>query len=387
MRALALVLVLAFAPVVAAAWEWNIPSWLPPPTVPEDNPMSTAKVDLGRHLFYDARLSVDGTVACASCHSQALAFTDGRATSPGVYELEGHRNAMALGNVAYMPTLTWANPLLEQLEIQALVPLFGEAPVEMGMGGHETELMARLAADPYYPAAFAAAFPERAGEISLFTLTRALAAFQRTLITADSDYDRYKHGGEPDALSSAARRGEDLFFSHRLECYHCHQGFNFSDNLQTSRSAFPETAFHNTGLYNLSTAGAYPPGGEGLATHTARPADVGRFRTPSLRNVALTAPYMHDGSIATLEEVIRHYAAGGRTIDRGPHAGIGAANPNKDPLVVGFTISDLEIADLIAFMESLTDERFMSDPSFADPWPPEHPATIDRSMPELSGDQ
>ncbi|MEM1316512.1 MAG: di-heme enzyme, partial [Pseudomonadota bacterium] len=111
------------------------------------------------------------------------------------------------------------------------------------------------------------------------------------------------------------------------------------------------------------------------------PSDMGRFRTPSLRNVALTAPYMHDGSVATLEEAIRHYAAGGRTLPEGPRAGVGAENPFKDPLMVGFEISDAELADLVAFLESLTDQDFLTDPAFADPWPDGHPATANKLMP------
>ncbi|MGF1660653.1 MAG: MbnH family di-heme enzyme [Rubrimonas sp.] len=366
----------------AQEWEWDIPAWLPPPAAPADNTMTAEKVELGRRLFYDARLSVDGTVACASCHLQARGFADGRPTAEGVHGAQGRRNAMALGNVAYMPALTWANPLLTSLEVHALIPLFGEEPVEMGLAGREAELFARLGADPWYTEAFPAAFPDRPEGPSLYTITRALAAFQRTLITADSPYDRWKYGGDETAASDAAKRGEELFFSHRFECYHCHAGFNFSDNVLTARSAYPETAFHNTGLYDVGGTGAYPPGGEGLATHTLRPADTGRFRTPSLRNVAVSFPYMHDGSVATLEDAIRHYAAGGRTIVDGPNAGVGAANHWKDPLIVGFDIAEEEVADLIAFLESLTDPAFLANPAFADPWPPGHPASATRRMPD-----
>jgi cytochrome c peroxidase len=365
----------------AQAWEWDIPAWLPPPAVPDDNPMTAEKVELGRRLFYDARLSIDATVACASCHAQEHAFSDGRTVAEGVHGIRGRRNAQSLGNVGYMPELTWANPHAVSLEVHALIPLFGEEPVEMGMAGREAMLFARIAGDAWYAAAFPRAFPGRPDPVSLHTITRALAAFQRTLITADSAYDRWKYGGDGNAVSEAARRGEALFFSHRFECYHCHQGFNFSDNLRTARSAFAETAYHNTGLFNVGGTGAYPPGGEGLATHTLRPSDMGRFRTPSLRNVALTAPYMHDGSVATLEDAIRHYAAGGRTIAHGAHAGVGADSPWKDPLIVGFAVSPDEIADLVAFLDSLTDRSFITNRAFADPWPTGHPASATRRMP------
>ncbi|MEM8853034.1 MAG: MbnH family di-heme enzyme [Pseudomonadota bacterium] len=365
-----------------SAFSFDIPAWLPPPAVPDDNPMSTAKVLLGRHLFYDGRLSRDGTMACSSCHEQSAGFTDGRPKAVGIDANVTHRNAMGLANVGYMPVLTWANPHMTSLEFQALVPLFGENPVEMGSAGREAEIFARLAEDPVYKTLFAAAFPERTGEkgpeISLFTITRALGAFQRTLISADSPYDRFKHGGEVDALSASAKRGEDLFFSHRFECYHCHQGFNFSDSLKTARSAFAETAFHNTGLYNVDGRGAYPAHSKGLAEFSGRSADEGAFRTPSLRNVAVTAPYFHDGSADSLDDVLSHYGAAGRTLEDGPHKGVGAHNPHKSALVVGFELTDEERADLKAFLESLTDETFLTNPRFADPWPSGHPARVDR---------
>ncbi|MEM1313232.1 MAG: MbnH family di-heme enzyme, partial [Pseudomonadota bacterium] len=306
----------AARPAILDAFRWPMPAWMPPPPVPEDVEMTPELVELGRRLFYDARLSADGRIACASCHQQELAFADGRQVSVGAHGAVGHRNSPSLANVGYMPTLTWANPHFTTLEFQVLTPLFGTEPVEMGLAGQEAALFERLAADPYYADAFPAAFPDRPTP-DLYTITRALGAFQRTLISLNSPYDRAAYYGEREAMSKAARRGQALFFDHRLECYHCHAGALFSDNLQTARTPFPENAFHNTGLYNLDGAGAYPPGGLGLYEFTGTPSDMGRFRTPSLRNVALTAPYMHDGSVATLEEAIRHYAAGGRTLPEG----------------------------------------------------------------------
>ena len=359
-------------------WRWALPAWLPPPVVPADNPMSVEKVELGRMLFYDARLSADGTVACSTCHLQRLAFTDGVAHPRGVTGEVHPRSSMMLANVGYLPALTWANPLLRRLEHQALLPLFGESPVEMGMAGREGALFARLAADPLYPPLFAASFPERGGAIDLATITRALAAFQRTLVSADAPYDRYRHGGQRDAIPESARRGEALFFSERLECFHCHGGPHFTDSVVHQRKPLAEYGFHNTGLYNLGPNGAYPPGGEGLIEHTGEPADMGRFRAPSLRNVAVTAPYMHDGSIATLREAIAHYAAGGRRIADGPHAGDGSRNPWRSPFLPGFRLTEAETTDLLAFLESLTDQGFLANPAFADPWPPGHPARAAR---------
>lgn len=355
MRAVALAAVLSGAASAGLAYDWAIPDWLPPPPVPGDVTMSDALVDLGRHLFYDQRLSVDGTMSCASCHEQARAFTDGRAVSVGVTGQSGGFNAPSLANVGYLPTLTWANPMVDSLEFHALIPLFGEDPVEMGNAGQETALFARLMEDALYQDAFASAFPDRP-QADLFTITRALGAFQRTLISVGSPYDAFVYGGDRTAMSDAAIRGMDLFFDHRLECYHCHLGLNFTNNLVTSRSAMPETGFHNTGL------GA----SVGIEEFTLSPRDRGRVRTPSLRNVAVTAPYMHDGRFQTLEQVIRHYAAGGEA------ARLGTPDPLRDPLIIGFQISDAEIADLTAFLQSLTDEDFLADPAFANPWPEGH---------------
>ena len=357
---------------------WQLPAWLPRPAVPEDNPMNAAKVTLGRHLFFDARLSADGSTACSTCHDPALAFNDGRPFSDGVGGARGHRNAQGLANVGYSPRLTWASPVLASLEAHALIPLFGDAPVEMGNVGQEQALFERLRADARYRDLFDAAFAERGGEVSLFTLTRALAAFQRTLVSADSAYDRYQYGGDADALSASARRGEELFFSEKAECYHCHQGFNFTDTFATARSGFAESAFHNTGLYDVDGQGSYPAIDQGLYQVSAEPRDRGRFRTPSLRNLAWSAPYFHDGSAASLDEVLEHYAAGGRLTVDGPDAGDGSRNPLKNPLVLGIRFTGTERADLLAFLDSLNDPGFVANSAFSDPWPAAHPAALDR---------
>ena len=158
-----------------------------------------------------------------------------------------------------------------------------------------------------------------------------------------------------------------LFFSERLECFHCHGGFNFADSVDHAKLPEPERAFHNTGLYNIDGKGAYPESDRGLYELTHEPRDMGRFKAPTLRNVAVTAPYMHDGSIATLNEAIDHYAAGGRSIDSGPSVGVGSESPLKDPFITGFILSTQERADLLEFLDSLTDESFLKDQRFADP--------------------
>lgn len=353
----------------AAPWVWDLPAGFPPPRVPEDNPMSAAKVELGRRLFHDTRLSFNETQSCASCHLQELAFTDGLARSVGSTGEVHPRSSMSLANVAYTPTMTWANPLLDTIESQALLPIFAEEPiVELGMTGREGLLLERLRGDADYTERFARAFPGAAEPVSLAHVQDALAAFQRTLISGDSAFDRATKGGDSGAMSASARRGMDLFFSERMECFHCHGGFTFSASVDHEGLVFTEESFVNNGLYDVDGRGAYPPGGEGLFEVTGDPQDMGKFKPPSLRNVAVTAPYMHDGSIATLEDVVDHYAAGGRNVTEGPWVGDGRTNPNKSLFVSGFEITGEEKADLVAFLESLTDDTFLTDPRFSDPF-------------------
>jgi len=328
------------------AYSWNLPKGFPKPYVPADNPMTAAKVELGRHLFYDTRMSVNPKASCATCHRQEFAFTDGRAVSMGATGQLHTRSAMSLVNVAYSGALTWSNPRMTKLEDQLLAPIFGEHPVELGLRNGD-DLSQMLRVDPKYQGLFARAFPGGGDAFTVTNVAKALAAFERSIISARSPYDRYHYGGDDNAVPGSAKRGEVLFFNQHLSCFRCHGGFNFSDATVSESSAGREIEFHNTGLYK---------------------ADVGKFKTPTLRNIAITAPYMHDGSIATLEGVLDHYAAGGRTILSGPNAGNGHENPNKDQLISGFQLSQQERADLIAFLESLTDEEVRHDARFANPW-------------------
>jgi cytochrome c peroxidase len=347
---------------------WDLPAWVPRPVVPIDNPMSVAKVELGRRLFYEKRLSVTGDYSCGSCHLQGLAFTDGRPVGIGATGESHPRNSMSLANVAYNSVLTWANPLMSRLEQQGLVPLFGEHPIELGMAGREQQILQMLQADPDYRSRFAAAFGTSETEVNLNNLMKAIAAFERTLVSFNSPYDRYRYGGDSTAISAAAKRGEILFNSERLECFHCHGGINFSDSVMHERLAFQEIAFHNTGLYNIDGKGAYPAENPGVYEITHNPRDMGRFKAPTLRNIELTAPYMHDGSVPTLEAAIDHYQAGGRTIAAGDYAGVGRTNPLKSSFIAGFDLTEAERQDLLAFLRSLTDRSFMQNPAFSDPF-------------------
>ena len=330
--------------------------------------MSWEKVELGRLLFYDTRLSGNQTYACASCHQQSLAFTDGIGLAIGSTDELHPRGSMSFANVAYTPTLTWANPLLGRLEDQALVPMFGEEPIELGLAGKEEELLDRLQADPRYQRMFAEAFSDEEEPINLYNILRGLGSFQRTLISGNSPFDRYVFGFDDDAISESAIRGAELFLSERFECFHCHGGILFTNSIDHEGRIAAERPFHNNALYNIDGEGAYPADNIGLLEFTLRPADMGRFKPPTLRNVAVTAPYMHDGSMVTLEEIIDHYAAGGRTISEGPFAGDGSASPLRSIFVPGFKITEDEKQDVINFLESLTDQEFLSNPQFADPF-------------------
>ncbi len=362
-------------------WVWGLPENIKPPRVPEDNPMSIPKVELGRFLFYDKRLSGNQTQSCASCHRQELAFTDGLALAEGSTGEIHPRNSMMIANSGYAASLTWANDVLDKLEEQALVPMFGEEPVELGMAGREDELLQRLRDDARYPAMFADAFPDDDDPIHLGNVTKALGAFQRQVTSFNSRFDQWNRG-DKSALNESEQRGLALFFggtteagvTDALECFHCHGGFLLSQSSDHEDNVFDQKAFMNNGLYNLDEDGSYPAGNQGIYELSFESVDKGRFKPPSLRNVAVTAPYMHDGSMATLEEVVRHYERGGRLVPEGTQingqdvSGDGRDNPNKSSFLNGFEITDQEREDLLAFLRALTDEDLLTNPAYSNPF-------------------
>ena len=349
-------------------YELQLPLGFPKPYVPPDNPLSADKVELGRRLFYDQRLSVNGRMSCASCHQQQLAFTDGLAHPLGTTGDAVARSSMSLVNVAYYYPYTWENPQPHTLEEQALIPLFGELPLELGLTGALDDVLATLQAEPRYTQLFPRAFPDAREPFSADSLVKALASFERTLISGGSAFDRYAYGGDDDAISDDAKRGFEMFNTERFECYHCHAGLNFTTAFRAASSPFLSKDYQNNGLYDLDGEGSYPLESPGLIALSGNVADRGKFRVPTLRNIALTAPYMHDGSIATLDEVLDHYAAGGRVTEAGPNQGDGRSNPNKSQFVRGFELDADERRAFLALLESLTDEALLTDPRFADPW-------------------
>jgi cytochrome c peroxidase len=304
-------------------YAWVLPRGFPIPAVPADNRMSDAKVALGRRLFFETKLSITGTYSCASCHEPARSFTDGRALAQGATGQPTANGAMALVNIAYNVSYGWSKPNVQSLEAQMLEPLLNEHPVELGMKGHETEIAARLSADPTYEPAFLAAFPDSAGKATLDRVVKAIATFERTLISGRSPFDRYVFGGDHAALSAEAKAGMALFYSTRLGCSACHSGFNFSGNWRDAQGATGAATFANNGTSTMP------------------------LRVPTLRNISVTSPYMHDGRFSTLEAVVAHYEQAGRI--------------GTEPRLRSFELDASERAALVAFLQSLTDPEFVAE--------------------------
>lgn len=351
----------------ASEFNWNLPPQMALPVEPADNPVTEAKFQLGRHLFYDKRLSGGGAISCASCHQQNKAFADNNIRPRGGSGDFHPRNSQSLVNSAWFATVTWGNPSLTTLEQQIMLPLFGTDPIEHGINEtNHPAILQSILRDDRYQTLIAQAYPNQQ-QIDWKQLVDSLATFVRGITSFRSAFDLYLAGNKS-ALSDSAKRGMQLFNNERLECFHCHDGHLFTDSVRDRSMRVVETPFHNTGLYNIDGAGAYPEPNTGAHGVTGRAAEMGAFRAPSLRNVAVTAPYMHDGSIATLAEVIRTYAAGGRNIASGEHSGDGRLNPFKDSFIAGFNITEEEIADVIAFLNSLTDEQLVIDARYGNPF-------------------
>jgi len=357
-----------------ASYQWPIIEGFPKPQVPRTNPMSTEKVALGRELFYDVNLSFNKTQSCASCHIQSHAFAEPLTVSIGSTGQQHRRNAPALVNIAYNKTLTWAHDGLTTLERQILLPMFGEQPIELGITGHDVEVLQRFDTLRYREL-FVQAFYGKAPSYEL--IVKALSSFIRSLISLDSPFDRYAYLGDDNAISTSALRGMNLFFSEKLECHHCHGGFNFTQSTSHEKQLIDRRPFHNTGLYNVidptnaenmqAGIGGYPKLDIGLAEISQKSEDNGRFRAPTLRNIAVSAPYMHDGSIESLGAVLDFYAAGGREISKGINQGDGRKNKYKSVFIKGFKMTEQDKKDLLAFLHTLTDNSFLTNPAFKRP--------------------
>ncbi len=318
----------AEAPLTQAVAPAGFPAGAITASAPADNALTEERARLGRRLFYEPALSRTRTISCGSCHEQENGFADPDPVSSGVDDLQGTRNAPSLSNLAWSQHFFW-DGRATSLEEQAGKPI--ENPVEMDLSLDDA--VARLSEQTSYVRDFEVAYDDA---ITADNLRRALASFVRTLVSGHSPYDEHL-AGDDTRFSEAAARGEAFFFGEKAECFHCHT----------------EGALTNDGFFN---DGSYLDGGdEGRKLITERLGDLGKFKVPGLRNISVTAPYMHDGSVPTLREVVERYAAGG------------LGHPSTDPQIGRFVLSPVELDDLLAFFEALTDPQFLTDPRFSDP--------------------
>ena len=288
---------------VVTEWQWDLPDHFPVPEIPETNPMSEEKVWLGQLLFHDFQLSFNGDRSCGICHEQQKGFTDGCARSVGTDEQAHPRNALPTMNLAWRNPLTWRDPDLTSLEEQVLVPLLGHEPItEMGIGGHEALLLDRLSQMSLYNDAFAAAFPGDADAMSIDNVARAIAAYERSIVSGNSPYDQWLLG-DFNAMNESAQRGRVLFFGDRLNCWRCHSGLFLDQPILDNGELGDEPEF-STLVCTMWTEREVTHQNTGLYALTGEIADMGRFRTPSLRNVSVTGPWGHDGSLASLDDVV-----------------------------------------------------------------------------------
>lgn len=295
--------------------------------IPKDNPLTKEKVELGKLLFFDKRLSKNNTIACGSCHLPSLAFTDGQPVSTGIHRLQGGRSAPASINRLFSTAQFW-DGRAATLEEQSTGPFV--SPVEHGFANHD-ELVAKLKTIEGYQPLFQQVFQ---GAITKERVGQAIASFQRTILSGNSPYDRFDRGREEKAISPAAQRGLKLFRGKSL-CFICHSGFNFTDE-----------RFHNLGIdWDTDHIDL------GRFTVTKNPEDIGAFKTPTLREIPRTAPYMHDGRFATLRQVVDFYNGGG------------IKNPHKDKTIVPLDLTDQEKEDLVEFLQSLSGEGWQMEPS------------------------
>lgn len=304
----------------------SVPPGFPAPVFPADNELTEARFALGKRLFYDVVMSRDSSVSCASCHDPALAFSDKAAFSTGAHRRPGTRNAPTLANVAYQPYYTREGGV-PTLEMQILVPIQEHNEFDFNL----LLIADRLKQDSTYIRMSREAYGR---DPDYYIVTRSIACFERTLVSGNSRFDQFNFQGKSNALSPAEKRGKDLFYDDKTSCYKCHDGFNFTNY-----------AFENNGLYEN-----YPDVGRFRLTGDS--SDIARFKVPTLRNIALTAPYMHDGSVPALEDIVNHYNSGGKS------------HPHKSQYIRPLGLTDREKEDLVAFLHSLTDHQFASNPKF-----------------------
>ncbi len=342
-------------PFSPTAYTIKKPAFFPEMDIPADNPMTAEGIALGRKLFYDPILSGDSTQSCASCHAPAGSFTDNQKTSKGIDGIAGRRSSMPLLNVGWVSSGLFWDGRAKTLEDQALLPV--EDPIEM----HATwpTVVERLQNSEMYRTDFRKAFGvSNSREIDKFMAAKALAQFERTMISSGkSKYDRFIFGGELGLFDDDEIDGRLIFFDLSGgslpdgECFHCHGP---GDELLGSGQ------FQNNGLQNFANPADFPDKGRGEVTQNF--GDFGKFRAPALRNIAFSAPFMHDGRLATLEEVIEHYASGGHYSDTKNSLIYPLGNANTGPLTAA------QKKYLVKFLRTLDDPDFMNNPELGNPF-------------------
>jgi cytochrome c peroxidase len=312
-------------------------------------PQQEALVTTGRYLFYDRRLSINNTKACGTCHAQQFSFTDGYTRSIGALGDLHQRNAKPLFNLNYNRYFTAGDSSVKTLLQQMEKPMFGKHPIEMGMDGNELAILKRLQSDTLYKRLFTAAFPLQKNVFTISNIKIAIDAFEKTILSLNSPYDHFFRG-DTNALSQEQKIGKQLFFSNKLKCYQCHNDVNFtSNNLNVTAIKYGD--YFNTGLFTNT------PTDMGLYESTHNIADKNKFRIPTLRNLAFTAPYYHNGSTTTLLKVIENYEQGGNKYD-----------VTKSDLITGFSLTLPQREALVSFLLSLSDSSVLTNPAYANPF-------------------
>ena len=323
-----------------------LPDWVSDRIFLDDsNAYSSEKAALGRYLFYDNSLSFNQTKSCGSCHAQEFSFTDNYRRSAGAMGDLTLHNAPALVNLVFNPYLTYTDSSLHFPEQQIHNPMFHTNPVELGWVGHEKEIVSRIRSHPFYAEKFKQAFPGHRPAITTRTIQLALATFVKTIVSFQAPFDSFLASNDSLTLPSDVRRGYRLFVSDSLNCIRCHGGINFN---RPSDGAPP---FFNTGFFSDTSIH------KGLMQTTGKATDAGKYRVPTLRNLAFTAPYLHDGSVEHLEEVIIRYENGGVRFDQLKH-----------PFITGFRLNSQQRLDLIRFLFSLSDSTLRNQPEYRNPF-------------------
>jgi cytochrome c peroxidase len=315
----------------------------------------TSEELLGRYLFFETSLSANNTKSCASCHNTNVAFADGYRKSGTAFGENTLHNAPSLINAVDLKFLDWGNPVVNSLEKQVKRPLYNAHPIELGFQLDSSKRLREISNHKMYQKLISKAYPNQPFSSKL--LEQSIVAYVKKLQSRNSAFDQ-------NIMSESAKKGFELFKSERFNCISCH---TLPDFTLATKSINTNNVFANIGLYNVQNQNKYPELDNGIAQFTKQPTDDGMFKIPSLRNVLLTAPYMHDGSVESIEEVINIYSRGGRNIAFGPNTGDGKNNKKKHKLITGFSISETEKQDLISFLGALTDSTIFTNPIFQNP--------------------